>query len=487
MKLLQQYNYKNNKVIVNKILIAILTVIIILQLSLRAIHSSIDFDEGYNLTVSLNIHKNSQYASFEGRFDPYVTTGPTVLLPTALFINNQYPLLARIPMVVLSLIFIFYVCLRVLKERRYILLFLFSINFVPFYLFFSSHVLGEIPALLFITLSFTALLDSKFKLSGFYWGLAMLTKSIFIIGIIPILYCVVILSSNLRQRLKMVINIIFVSISVLGIWELYKLYALNMQFSNYFNLQRDWFNIFQLHSLFNPNLLIYKLTKIEAAFRIDGILILFISLFIIFYIFFQNNRLNIYKLLSFYSLTNLLYFLILDPNSFYRHFFSSIALLAVAFPYFIFRLIEDKSLIKRITIVSSVLIILISFYKNYYVYNYLYPQHGIYYTSALVNDEYSWPYLEKSDKLISQYKTASYIKENIPSETKLTGVNWWNAPEISFLIQRRIYRKANNSSYTYLIKHYFATTLEASVYKLVDLTKYKRVYFDEYYELYKRI
>jgi 4-amino-4-deoxy-L-arabinose transferase-like glycosyltransferase len=160
------------------------------------------FDEGVNLQVSKNLAQLNQYgiASSDGfrPFDPWVTTGPTVLVPIALAFKLMGIglLQARLVMALYSLltVFFFFLLAEHLFGTKVALLSSLLLLVSPVgtgmlgdtsgtFLGLSRMVMGEIPALLFIlvgTLSWFRWLDmsNKFFLlnSGIMFGLAFVTK-----------------------------------------------------------------------------------------------------------------------------------------------------------------------------------------------------------------------------------------------------------------------------------------------------------------------
>jgi hypothetical protein len=71
-------------------------------------------------------------------------------------------------------------------------------------------------------------------------------------------------------------------------------------------------------------------------------------------------------------------------------------------------------------------------------------------------------YFDKSDILNQQLETANFVSSQVINK-KISGVVWYNAPEISYLSQKQIYRSPEEQDVSYLISHPYGRLLVPSV------------------------
>lgn len=176
----------------------------------------LNFDEAYNLQVPIKLVTELRYDTFyhTRNFDAItsITTGPTVLLPVALFfkIFGIGILQARIVPVIFfyALIVIFYMqSLYYFHNRIYglaLVLLILSVGQIEI----AFYVLGEIASLFFL-ISGLAIwnADNRYKyLSFVIMGLSVVTKLYFILSIIPLLITLILSNSEnnypLRHKIK---------------------------------------------------------------------------------------------------------------------------------------------------------------------------------------------------------------------------------------------------------------------------------------------
>src|SRR5256885_11317293 len=87
----------------------ILLSLLFVEILTRVFNSFLDFDEGYNLQVSQNLHNHFLYETHLQLFDPRITTGPPILIPAAFLINTLQPLLPRLVMLLYAALGLFLV------------------------------------------------------------------------------------------------------------------------------------------------------------------------------------------------------------------------------------------------------------------------------------------------------------------------------------------------------------------------------------------
>lgn len=148
------------------------------------------FDEGWVLQAPLTMATTGEYASLGAMwggsnklFDPYVSSGPAVLMPIALSFKlfGVGVVQARIIMVAFYLAVIFLMAWYVHSQTKskYALLAVLSILLlVSVPLNFRLDILGEFPAIAYALASFICWQKRRFGLAGLFAALAVLSKII---------------------------------------------------------------------------------------------------------------------------------------------------------------------------------------------------------------------------------------------------------------------------------------------------------------------
>lgn len=203
------------------------------------------FDEGSHLHVPKTLVQYGQYAdlSAEGlRFDgPVFGVGPTVLAPIALsfYVAGVGLLQARLVMVfyLVACLSMYYAVADRLYGRLVAALAAVLVLTSPGVAFVETgrQVLGEVPALFFLLLGtylWLAALDtgSRWKLvaSGAGFGLAVVTKSQYLVLILPALLFTPMVAGagTLRSRLPQAVLPLLVALSAYGGWYLFYILVL---------------------------------------------------------------------------------------------------------------------------------------------------------------------------------------------------------------------------------------------------------------------
>ena len=71
---------------------ALAAALILVSAAVVAVRTEIGYDEGYHLQIPLSLVTHGQYASTRdggGVFDPYVSPGPTVMLPAVIALPKR--------------------------------------------------------------------------------------------------------------------------------------------------------------------------------------------------------------------------------------------------------------------------------------------------------------------------------------------------------------------------------------------------------------
>lgn len=163
--------------------------LIIFQLG-SVVKNSIKYDDAYNASVAKNFIKGPGYATTYDKvifFNPDITTGPTLIIPTSLLIlifGNQYWVPGLTTVIVINFLLVLMFCLKgwaSVKVRSIV-----TLGFILVLLLFNVEsslfaLVGEVPSILLSIICVILISQfpshSKFAfLSGIFSGLASLTK-----------------------------------------------------------------------------------------------------------------------------------------------------------------------------------------------------------------------------------------------------------------------------------------------------------------------
>lgn len=396
----------------------LLFLLILLQITTRIINTHIDYDEGYNLQVSLNLNQIKKYATYDGLLDPYITTGPTVLIPCLFFINNFNPLLPRTIMLFYTFLLIFICYKKLMKTNAQKLLYLIFLNFTPLFYFFSSHVLGEIPGFTLFIISLLLLRKNKYYLSGMFFMLSIFTKSLYMLGIVSILFILFTDYINIKKVIQIrrnIENFIFGAFFIFSLYHFYALSNLQFNFIKYFSVLLNSYMVFQIKSGIALNLIPARLEMITYAFGINAYLFLFTTILITIIIILKRQLHNtLICAFAIYYFINLIYFIIFSPTNWYRHFFPSVLSLSILTPYFLGYFIFHTTK-KSIFLFGIFFIILIS---SLYL-SYISPKSQIIkkrqriQQNLIFDNKGFFPILKQDPILKNQLDIAEYITKNI--------------------------------------------------------------------------
>lgn len=157
---------------------------------------ALEFDSSFNLNVVKNIVTHGIYGTsvylVDGQkfywFDPWITTGPTVFLPTALLLKfmDNFVLVPRLVMNVFFILFIFIIARLIQKNQKRLQLSWITIFVISVIVIFSKLIsnvtilgvdfVGEVPAYLFVLGSMAGFASGNPVIAGLAVGLAVLTK-----------------------------------------------------------------------------------------------------------------------------------------------------------------------------------------------------------------------------------------------------------------------------------------------------------------------
>lgn len=221
----------------------IIAVLALTMVTITAFVQPLGFDEAYNLQVVENIARGVGYASFgvlrgDGPwfFDPYVTTGPTVLLPLAFawWATGGSIFIVRLLMVCILWLYVF--ALERLTSLWYAKRLSFAISVGALSaLMLSTYaqignpgaVVGELPGAMLVLWGAYFLCRQKYFVASLILGLAVQTKAVYLVPCVALLVCAALLIAWRYKKTRTTIRIIgamaFVAILPTLLFELYRL------------------------------------------------------------------------------------------------------------------------------------------------------------------------------------------------------------------------------------------------------------------------
>lgn len=349
----------------------------------RTIYPSLEYDSSYNATISKNLAFGYGYASSYDSiklFNPEVTTGPTLLFPTALGIkifSNKYwvPNLVYSVITLALLLITFYLPKKFdfVDEKR---LWIWRTLFLAFIILLSSvgtpleyynyefaNLLGEIPAALLVVLSSFILIIAKKKKvlyysAGLIAGLAINTKFLTLMSVLGISSAYFMFNQESKNSFKS--NILHIILFFSGmltpslIFEIYKFSSVKT-LSNYLDLKNYEYSFFSYagsgivsdKNIFNR--FIFNLTKSINIFGLARVLtLIFVPLIFIFNFIRKKIENNTASLLTFImmcaSFINVTWWLFMSKG-WTRHLYFGRMLFLIALSTFIFALKKEQKLV----------------------------------------------------------------------------------------------------------------------------------------------
>lgn len=459
-----------------RITVAILIIIVALQIGSRVVNTRLDYDEGFALQISQRLHNSFSYATYQSYFDSYITTGPTVLIPAAFFITSAYPLLPRIVPVIYAAA-LMYLCWKyIFTTKRQRIFFLILLNITPLFYYFASHVFGEIPAFTYLLASYIVCTKKKYGLSGICFMLAVLTKSAYVFGIIPLLGAIILTDKNPVPAGIHLFRLAVAAAGVFVIWEGYKLAAFHLNIPLFWSTERYTLDAGQFLSAPAPWLLPARLQMISSVFHVPWFLFTGASFAVAVLV--MSRKRTAVTMLAVFSIVYTMYNVLLGPTEWYRHFFPAVLSLSVIVPVFLDSQ-RSKLLLFALALIAALAL-----------YNATLPADPDFRLNQNLNfdNENLFPVLKKDPILTTQFATADFIRNHIPATEGISGSGWWNAPEISYLLGRPIDRMPYRAQNRYLITDMFGITIAPIITNLIRQYPRTTILFNQNsYTIYKKL
>jgi len=425
-------------------------VLIALLSILFAREAAFNHDEFYFLDAAKTLALQGKYATVANGqlsvFDPYISTGPTVIGPIALAFWIWRPgyFIARLIMVIffVALFVLLYRVASTLFGRAAALLTCAFVLCVPLVWFLGLHVLGEVPGIVLFLIGVQFMLKAErsaswarcFLLAGLFFGLAALTKLIFFLSVAALGGLVVLVAFHNRRHALAMAGGVVIGVAILVGWEV--LQVLTIGSAAYVEVKGDFYDMFTRESGVKAwfgaaDPLADAFTFVRSNFRVlddlwkglslAALLLIVVVLFELRRLIYarQHTRVHVFFLLFLGSYVAWFFFTKHDP--FYRLLFpayllggmyvaSSLVTAAATFR-------QRVGIGRKVTVgvvVAGVFVALfaVPFYWN--IAEFLKMHH----------DQPAWRNL----------LMIKAMREHVPAEAKIGYWGWWRAPEVSFFL-----------------------------------------------------
>jgi hypothetical protein len=363
------------------------------------------------------------------------------------------------------------------------------INLTPLFFLFSTVVLGEVPAFVFLFFTYLMFSRSKFFSAGLLFALSILTKSNYIIGAVPLLlyglYAAFVRKEN-ESFLKKLLPFIAGFILPIGLWELYKLSVFHFDFHRYIAYTKDLISFTRSHGHIQFDTIEKRFAMIGYTLHIGGALFTSIILFISGYTILKNKN-HLMKMLGVFTMVYTIHFICFGATDWYRHFFPAILSLLLILPSFITSFFKSLNFERRLLIAVMMVTIGIS------ALSYQYRDRNEIFSRLLIDqdllflDQSHLPYFREKKILTDQYNMVSYIQKNISPQEKISGFTWLNSPEIAYLSRRRIYRTPEDPTIKYVLSSIYDRFLDPYAERFIKENLLQPVYSNDSYTLHKKL
>ncbi|MCR4329287.1 MAG: hypothetical protein NUV65_01955 [Candidatus Roizmanbacteria bacterium] len=445
----------------SKVIAVTIFVYVFLMLCSNILFSHLVFDEGYNLQVPLLLHTKGMYATFDAVFDSHITTGWPVLLPAALLVHFSW-WAPRLVILIYTLVLFWLLVRYVYTSLTQFMVFLIMFSLIPLSNLFSTHILGELPAFVWMTAGYILLEKKRFQQAGICIGLAVITKNSAVFALVPLVLSMIISDTSKHVSLRSSIRFFIFLLIPIVLGEI-------VRFSSLGSVQAYIQNVSNYTTFVHSQTHVH-VDLIVSRFKILGEIVGFSPLLLILFLVFAFiGALRFGTLVGFYiALYGVfygLYYLFLGPNTFYRTFFPILLSAAVCLPYW------SKSRFGFFVIVFSIFLWscgLIGQRK-------LYSNPSFLIENSLFIEYRRVPTFSKDTLLKDQLNIVHVLKDKT-----ISGIGWHNAPELSYLLNKRIYRDYSNKSSCYIITGYIEPAEQEGVLRFMSMLYYKNTYYRVY-------
>lgn len=473
-----------------------LVVLLALNILSTLLSTGLEFDESFNLQVPLNLYLHGEYQTWYNglhKFHYLISTGPTVFFPIYILFSafsSTSVLVARIVTFGFSLLFIWLICREFLRGEPawqgtvfgsgFILL----LFFVPEFSVLSVRVLGEVPGIALIAASywlFASGSNNRRFLAGLLFGLAVLSKLIFLMAVVPVLL-VAVLDAETAKMLRhgaARLGYFFSGMLIpLACWQAFKLSSLGLE---------GYIDAYRLQSKF-----VQSMTSgapggsfMERAMSVTGtrigtlvsdigmpgaagyvfLLVVAASVALAVYAYMKDSRLDrFYIMVLLFGLVHTGWWAMLNIVDYYRHLFPGLLMLVAGISLTLFGISRSRGILaKPASVLFAVLFVMLTVFNR-----------GKLLTT--IDEGFTFA---PSREALAQKAYAEKVAELASKGYLFYGYEWLQVPELSYLSGVRFFSVYDKRSLSYLAKrpgvlivsdYNFAKDRELSMKTLADFT-----------------
>ncbi|PJE62899.1 hypothetical protein COU88_02460 [Candidatus Roizmanbacteria bacterium CG10_big_fil_rev_8_21_14_0_10_39_6] len=423
--------------------------------------SHLVFDEGYNLQVPLLLHTTGAYSTFDSVFDNHITTGWPVLLPAALLVHFSW-WAPRLVILIYTLVLFWLLVRHVYASNTQYILFLITFSLIPLSFLFSTHVLGELPAFVWMTAGYIFLVKRRFQGAGVCIGLAVVTKNSAVFALAPVALSMIISDTSKRISIRDCLRFITSFFIPIMFGEILRFSALGSVHAYMQNVS-DYLSFAHSQTYVHLDLITNRLKNLgEIVGFSPWLLILFLMFAFIGALRF-GTLVGYY--IALYGISYGLYYLFLGPNSFYRPFFPVLLSAVVCLPFW------NRSRLGFFVIVSVITVLCIGLVRS--------------------RETYSSAHFLENNSLFIEYRRVPIFVEDtllkdqldivhILKDKTVSGIGWHNAPELSYLLDKQVYRDYSTKTSCYIITGYIQPLEQEEALRFISTLYYKNTYYRVY-------
>ncbi len=445
----------HNTVLQKALLIALIA-LSLLQLTTHFAFGPIDFDEGYNMQLVQKLSDQGAYATHDKLLDEKITTGPMLLIPASVFANlTSHPLAPRMATVMFSLFFMWILLKGVYKSDLERIGSLILLSIVPLFYFFATVTLGEMPGFTLVLFGYALIARGRYGWAALTLSLATLIKTTYFFALIPIT-SVPLIQILLKNNQKDFHIFSFFTQRVIPLWgthfhiftiphllfELFRFAQVGFDTGTYaqvWQLAVEWG---KSQGAWRPDLIGEKLNMFQQVLGFGAVPIVLFASFWVYLLTRERDRVGKSAvLLAHFALIWIMYHLLLGATAWYRHAFAGVLALIITLPVGL-RFIGEfskRQIITTVCVLAAPLLIvgtLLTSRDDLSRFHYLTTRQNL-----LFLDQSNMPYRRPKQMLSDQYATATFITSSLKGSGNIAGLGWYNAPQISYLANRKIERQ----------------------------------------------
>jgi len=446
-----------------------LAVVFMLHIVSTLISTGLEFDESFNLQVPLNLYLYGKYQTWYNGFHGFnylITTGPTVAFPVyALFTATSSTgyMTARIVTFAYSVLLVWILYRELFKTdisvrgAAFGCAVLVMVFMVPEFAVMSIRVLGEIPGIALVAASyrlFASDSDTRVFGSGLLMALAVLSKLIFLMAVVPVVLVTALdsaASGKLRRGISR-LGVFFAGIAIpLACWQLFKLSALGLSgYTGLWRMQRMFLESMTVgapgNSLVDRAVSVMggRVVELLAAIDMPGTIgyvflaLLAAAILLSLYAYVRNLRLDrFHVLVLLFGLVHTGWWAMLNIVGYYRHLFPGLVMLMAGTGLTLYGVYRSNTVLsKPAAALFTALFIVFTLSGLGRIYRGL-PEAFTF---------------TPSDEARAQMAYADKVGELAAKGYLFYGYEWLQVPELSYLAKVRFFSIYDKHSLSYLAK-----------------------------------